>query len=71
MSEKRHKNGPKMQNFAPLGDHLFDATLRPTSKSRGARSLRSPARFAREGLPWISRWASVTYYFSYGIPYAL
>ena len=41
MSEKRHKNGPKMQNFAPLGDHLFDATLRPTSKSR------EPAPFGR------------------------
>ena len=54
-----------------LGDRLFDATLRPTSKSRGARSLRSPARCAREGHPWISRRASVTYYFYYGIPYAL
>ena len=68
---KKAKKRPEQCLKIALCDRLFDATLRPTSKSRGARSLRSPARCAREGLPWISRWASVTYYFYYGIPYAL
>ena len=69
--QKKAEKRPGQCLKIAICDRLFDATLRPTSKSGGARSLRSPARFAREGLPWISRWASVTYYFSYGIPYAL
>ena len=41
MSEKRHENGPKTPKLRVIGQPPFPATLRPTSKTSGAYSLRS------------------------------